>query len=239
MINKLQTIGLFDSGIGGLGIARKIRKLLPNENLVYLADSKNCPYGTKPISQIQNICAENVETLINKYHSKMIVIACNTATVSAIDYLRRKYKTVPIVGVVPVIKTAVGKTKTGKITVMSTPNTIKSQAYKNLLKKFASGVEVISISCPGLAEAIEHKLPKKEINAIVRNFLKPFGETGYDVLALGCTHYTLIKQDIKKIVGENVEVIDSNGAVARHVKRVLAKEKLLATSKGRGEIHII
>lgn len=227
-------IGLFDSGIGGLGIAYEIHRLLPHEDLIYFADTQNCPYGSKKTADVKRICIQNTKRLIDDYACKLIVVACNTATSVAIDHLREVFPQIPIIGVVPVIKTAVKFTKIGSIVVMSTQNTIKSTTYSELINTFAHDIDVLSIPCPGLAEAIENGEDMQILEKMVRGYFTPYQKSRFDVVALGCTHYTLIKPVIQKVVGGKVLLLDSNKAVARHVKRVLLTEGIQSL-KGKGE----
>lgn len=231
-------IGLFDSGIGGLGIAYEIHQLLPHEDLIYFADTQNCPYGSKKTTDVKRICVNNTKRLIDDYACKLIVVACNTATSVAIDHLREVFPQIPIIGVVPVIKTAVKFTKIGSIVVMSTQNTIKSTTYTELINTFAHDIDVLSIPCKGLAEAIENGEDMQILEKMVRGYFTPYQKSRFDVVALGCTHYTLIKPVIQKVVGDDVLLLDSNAAVARHVKHVLEQEKLTHTQAG-GEINYI
>ena len=234
-VDRNSPIGLFDSGIGGLGIAKEIHTLLPHENLVYLADTDNCPYGTKTTTEVIRISQNNTKRLIEDYACKLIVVACNTATSLAIERLRIKFPLVPIIGVVPVIKTAVKYSKIGSIAVMSTPNTIHSRIYKELIDTFASNITVISIPCKGLAHAIENGENASKIEKMVRGYMHPFLNSKFDVVALGCTHYTLIKPIIQKVVGDDILLLDSNKAVARHVQRVLQTERMQSI-RGNGKV---
>lgn len=210
-------IGIIDSGIGGKGIEKEIRRLLPKIKIVYLADRKNFPYGTKKIKVLHKILAKNIQILISK-GAKIIVLACNSATVSSVKFLRRKFKT-PIVGVVPAIKPAAVITKTKKIAIFSTPITSKSNAQNKLIKRYCQDCKVYKISFKNLAGQIEAGKVKAAEKEIIRKWQK-YQNKNIDVVVLGCTHYTLIKKEIQKIVGRNVKIIDSNKAVARQVKRI-------------------
>lgn len=232
-------IGIFDSGIGGLGIAKAINELLPNEDIVYLADSKNCPYGTKPVSVIQKICSINTDYLVTEHKAKIVVVACNTATVTSIKKLRSKYPNIPIIGVVPVVKAAKKLTQTKEIAVLSTPNTLKSSAYKNLLKMFTQGIKVWDIPCPGLADEIDQNpFNTIKIRSVVKACLKPYLGNNFDVAVLGCTHYTLIEPIIQEEIGNSIKLLDSNHAVARQVKSILETNNLMTNQEDKGKIKV-
>jgi glutamate racemase len=221
MNNLNQPIGIFDSGVGGLGIFKEVAKRLPNENLIYFADSKNIPYGAKSSEEIQQLTARIIDFLISEHNIKMAVVACNTATTSSLDYLRGRFS-VPIVGAVPVVKPACEQSKTKKIAILATVATIKSKYHENLIQKFGHGVEVLSIACPGLVELVEQgTLDSPELMAKLNEYLKPVLQASVDVIGLGCTHYPFLIESIRKIVGQNVAILDSNIPVASQVVRVL------------------
>lgn len=217
-------IGVIDSGIGGRGIEKEIRKLLPDEEILYFADTKNFPYGTKKISILHKILEKNINTLLQK-GAEVIVLACNSATVSSVNYLRKKFN-VPIIGVVPAIKPAAEVTKTKNIAIFATPITSKSNYQNELIKKCCQGCKVYKISFKNLAGLIE----KGKTNAATSEAAavwKKYQDKNIDVIVLGCTHYTLIRDKIQKIVGKNIKIIDSNKAVARQVKKVYATISLI------------
>ena len=210
-------IGIIDSGIGGKGIEKEIKKLLPNVKIIYFADRKNFPYGTKRTSKLHQILANNINTMIKK-GVNIIVLACNSATVSSVQYLRKKFN-IPIIGVEPAIKPAVKITKTNNIAIFSTPITANSKTEQDLIKQFCKGIKVYNIAFPNLAGLIErgdNRTATSKVSVVWRKYK----DKNIDVIVLGCTHYTLIKKDIQKIVGKNIKIIDSNKAVAKQVKKV-------------------
>lgn len=214
-------IGIFDSGVGGLGVFRSITQLLPNQDIAYVAGNKYMPFGEKTVEQIQEISERIVRFLIDKHNVKMVVIACNTATVASIAYLRSRFP-IPFVGVVPVVKPACEQTKTGCVAIMSTPLTAEGSYIKDLIQKFGRGVQVLSIGCPGLADLVEAgKIESLEMDTLLRNLVAPALEHKADVIGLCSTHYPFIREQLQKIVGPSVIVLDSNGPVARQVQRVL------------------
>lgn len=222
-------IGLFDSGVGGLSVLIEIKKFLPKENLVFLADQKNVPYGQKTKSQLQKLGAKIANFLLEKHNIKLLIIACNTSTCYSLDYLRSKFK-IPIVGTVPAVKPAAALTKKAKIAVMSTPATAKSPYLASLVKNHAIGLKVLKIGCEGLEEAIEN-LKGKEIRRILDIYGQKIKKFGADIIVLGCTHYPFIKNDFLRKIGSNIWIIDSGPAIAKRVKFILAKKNALGENK--------
>lgn len=226
---KNKPIGLFDSGIGGTSIWKEVVKLLPNENTIYLADSKNAPYGEKSSEEILALSIKNTEYLISK-GCKLIIVACNTATTNAIDYLRNNY-TIPFIGIEPAIKPAALLSKTGAIGILATKGTLSSKLFEKTTKEYTKNITTIEQDGEGLVPLIEEgKLNSPEINSLLSTYLKPMLQFNIDHLVLGCTHYPYLIPQIKKIIGENVTIIDSGEAVAKQTKTVLEKYNLLSTS---------
>ena len=208
-------IGIIDSGIGGKGIEREIKKIMTDVKIDYFADTKNFPYGTKKVSDLHKILSHNITHLI-KQGATIIVLACNSATVSSVDYLRRKFN-IPIIGTEPAIKPACSITKTKKIAIFSTPITADSMDY--LIKKYGRGITVYKIPFKDLAYLIEaHDKPM--YTSRVYNIWSKYGNKNIDTIVLGCTHYTLIRDEIQKIVGRDIKLVDSNAAVAQQVKKI-------------------
>jgi len=225
-------IGIFDSGIGGLTIQKKINNFLPNENLVYYSDSFNSPYGNKSGQELDEICFKNCEFLVNK-KCKLIVVACNTATTNCIKKLRSKFN-VPFVGVEPAIKPAAKKTKSGKIGVLATEGTLRSKQFNNISEIHTKNVKVIEENAKGLVELIERGIFKgQDLRLILIKHLNRMIEIGIDQLVLGCTHFPLIIDEIKKIIPPKISILESSDAVAKQTKRVL-KENNLIKNEGIG-----
>lgn len=220
-------IGILDSGLGGLTIWQEIRRQLPDEPTIYIGDHAYRPYGEKPVKQIRDRVVRLMTFLLTK-GVKLIVIGCNTATVAGIDTYRRWFPDIPIIGVVPVIKTAAQLTRTGSIAVLSTPFTSKSRYQKRLIQTFASGCRVTNIGCPGLGTLVEEDKIDEQAKTLLAPLLESFPSKRIDVLVLGCTHYPFVKDTMQDIVGDGVTIIDSAGAVARHTGRILAANKLRA-----------
>ncbi|MCL5113914.1 MAG: glutamate racemase [Patescibacteria group bacterium] len=220
-----QAIGVLDSGVGGLSIWREIIKKNPNESTIYIADSLNCPYGEKTSEEIYNLSKNLIKFLLKK-KAKLIVLACNTITVSCLDGLRRDFPDIPIVGTVPVVKTASEKTMIGRIGVLSTRKTAGSKYQKNLINKFAKNLKVINLGTDNLVRIVENgKNDNLKISKILKQELKPFSDFKADILALGCSHFPFLKREMKKVLGSKVKILDSGGAVARQVERVLENNK--------------
>ncbi|WP_343487579.1 glutamate racemase [Allomuricauda sp. d1] len=219
-------IGIFDSGVGGTSIWKEINRLLPNEDTIYLADSKNAPYGEKPKEEILHLSIKNTEFLLEK-GCKLIVVACNTATTNAIDYLREHYD-VPFIGIEPAIKPAALQTKTKKVGVLATKGTLASSLFHNTSKLHASGIKVFEKEGHGLVELIEAgQLHSPETKKLLQDYLNPMVEAGIDCLVLGCTHYPYLIPLLQEMLPTNINIIDSGEAVARQAKTVLVKNDLL------------
>lgn len=220
-------IGLFDSGVGGLTIWKEINELLPNESTIYLADSKNAPYGVKTKQEIIDLCIKNIDFLQNK-GVKLIVIACNTATTNAVAELREMYQ-IPIIGLEPAIKPASISSKTKKVGVLATKGTIESEKFRNSLALYPD-VEFIEQIGYNLVQLIENG--KKDSDAmfqLLNQYISPMVKKNVDHIVLGCTHYPFLKEQIKRIIPSTVQLIDSGTAVAKRVKTVLKDKNLLST----------
>ncbi|MBI2031670.1 MAG: glutamate racemase [Candidatus Levybacteria bacterium] len=230
---KNQPIGVLDSGVGGLSILREIIKKLPRESFIYLADSKNCPYGEKTSKEIYGLSRKMVKFLLAE-RVKLIVIACNTITVSCLDKLRIDFPSAPIIGIVPVVKTASKLTKNGRIGILSTKQTAKSKYQRGLIEKFTDGLKVLNLGTDKLVPIIETG-EHKDIK-ILREELEPFLKFDIDTLALGCSHFPFLRKEIKQILGGKVRILDSGGAVARQVGRVLKNNHSLSVSQKQSSL---
>ena len=225
-----QPIGLFDSGIGGTSIWKEVIKLLPHENTIYLADSKNAPYGEKTSEEILELAKKNTELLISK-GCKLIIVACNTATTNAIDYLRENYKT-PFIGIEPAIKPAALLSKTGAIGILATKGTLSSKLFEKTANEYTKNITKIEQDGEGLVPIIEQgKLNSPEIFELLSKYLKPMLNFNIDHLVLGCTHYPYLIPQIQEILGNDVKIIDSGEAVAKQTKAILEKNNILSTRK--------
>lgn len=223
-------IGVFDSGSGGLSILESVRELLPNETYIYLGDHANIPYGNKPTEFIRERTVRAIHFFVSR-HAKLVVIACNTSTIAGIDWYRSQFPDVPIVGVVPVIKTAASISKTKHIIVLSTEYTAKSEYQKNLITQFADGCDVTSLGSSLLVPLIEQgKLDSEEIRTELGNLLTHYKSGVHDVIVLGCTHYPFLKPLLRAMIDTDTQVLDSGGAVARQVQRILSDRSEVSQS---------
>lgn len=221
-------IGVFDSGVGGLSVLGEIRALLPNESLLYVADSGHVPYGEKSPEFIRQRCRLLADFLL-KQGAKALVLACNTATAAGVADLRELYPQLPIVGMEPAVKPAAAATRSGVVGVLATTGTLKSAKFAALLDRFASDVRVITQPCPGLVERIEAgELDGAQTRDMLRGWVQPLLDEGCDTLILGCTHYPFIKPVLRELLPQSVSLIDTGAAVARHLQRMLGERQLLA-----------
>lgn len=223
-------VGFFDSGLGGLCILDAFRKVCPNEDTVYLADSRHCPYGNRPADEIRSISEVNVAELL-RHGCKMIVVACNTATAAAIDSLRANHPTVPFVGIEPAVKPAALHSRSGIVGVLATAGTFNGRLYNETKRKFASNVEVIAVVADEFIALVERgETTGTHAEEVVRTKIEPLLAAGADNLVLGCTHFPHLKPLIEKVAAGRAEVVDPSEAVARQARRIL--ERLgLATSR--------
>lgn len=220
-------IGVLDSGVGGISVLKHIHALLPNEQLLYVADSKYAPYGNKTPEQIQSRCFEIADFLIAK-DAKALVVACNTATAAAIDVMRAKF-TLPIIGMEPAVKPAAAATKNGIIGVLATVGTLKSAQFAALLESYGRNVKVVTQACIGLVECIERgELNNESTLELIKQYCQTLLDEGADTIVLGCTHYPFVRQLIEQVVGPEVVLIDTGAAVAKQLQMRLSALELLA-----------
>ncbi len=227
-------IGFFDSGIGGTSIWKEMIKLLPNENTIYLADSINAPYGKMSKEEIIALSKKNVEYLL-EMNSKLIVVACNTATTNAISHLRAKYS-IPFIGIEPAIKPAALQTKTKCVGILATQGTLSSALFAKTSGTFAKDVKVIEQVGKGLVELIE--AGEKDgvlMGESLQKYLEPMINQHIDHLILGCTHYPYLISNIKGIIGNDIQIIDSGFAVSKQIKKVLEQNDLLNLQSKKGK----
>ncbi|ACV62612.1 glutamate racemase [Desulfofarcimen acetoxidans DSM 771] len=232
---KPAAIGLFDSGVGGLSIMKEVRKLLPEEDLIYFADSAYCPYGIKTPEVIRARCFSICDFLL-KEGVKLIVVASNTTSVAGLDLIRKHYR-IPIVGVEPAIKPAAELSRNGKIGILATGVTINGERFSSLVERFGSNIEVFTQPCPGLVELVEEgKLDCPQTEALLHRYMDPMLVHGSDTIVLGCTHYPFLRSLVEKIAGPQITVIDTGEAVARQVSRIVNTLNQISTGKQGKEI---
>lgn len=219
----MTAIGVFDSGVGGLSVLHHLRQALPNERLIYVADSGHVPYGDKPAHYIEQRSIALTNFLISQ-GADAIVIACNTATAAAAATLRREFP-IPILGMEPAVKPAVAATKSGVVGVLATIGTLESARFAALLERYAGNVEIVTQGCPGLVEQVElGDLHGSKTRELIERYTAPLLSRGADTLILGCTHYPFLAPMIREVVGEGITLVDTGEAVARHLQRRLLDE---------------
>ncbi len=230
-------IGIFDSGVGGLSVLREVRRQFPAEDLIYMADQAHVPYGIKTREDVLGF-SEGIVRFMLKRKTKLIIIACNTASAVALSTLRKTYPDLPFVGMEPAVKPAVEETNSGVVGVLATPATFQGDLYASTVERFAGDVKILQDTCPGLVRQIEEgKINDPETNAILEKALVPMLENGVDEIVMGCTHYPFVIPIIREIVGDKAQVIDPAPAVARQAGRLLTECDLQASRKGEGEIQ--
>jgi glutamate racemase len=221
MSSTTSPIGVFDSGVGGLSVLRAMRMVMPEESILYFGDQGHVPYGPRSMEQIQSF-SEGITKFLLDHDSKLIVVACNTASAAALTYLRERFPAVFFVGMEPAVKPAAETTKTSKVGVLATPATFQGALYASVVERFGAGVELFQHTCPGLVSQIEKgDLDSSVTRAILEDALCPMLAKNIDTVVLGCTHYPFVIPLIEQIVGDKVQVIDPAPSVAKQVKRLL------------------
>jgi glutamate racemase len=231
-VSDPRPIGVFDSGVGGLSVLREIRRELPDESALYVADSGFAPYGDRPATYIEDRAGAIVDFLIAR-QAKAVVVACNTATSVAVERLRAGHAALPIVAIEPAVKPAVTSTRTGIVGVLATTVTLQSPNVVRLLATYGAGTTVISQPCPGLVDLVEQgDLSSAAARDAVTRYVRPLVARGADTLVLGCTHYVFLEPLIREVAGPEVAVVNPAPAVARHLRRRLEAQGLLAPPGG-------
>ena len=234
-MEKQKSIGIFDSGIGGLSIARAIKHILPEENLVYFADVAFSPYGNKSRELINQRSADIANFLVNQ-NCKLVVMACNTATVNSINNLRSKLS-IPIVGVEPAIKPAALQTKTGVIGVLATQQTLISESFLVLKANYSHKVKIATKACPEFVSLVESlDLNSERAKEITKQYIGPLISQGCDQIVLGCTHFSFLKTIIKEAAGSEVCILDTATPVALEVQRRLQSLDLNKPESADGKV---
>jgi glutamate racemase len=225
-------IGLFDSGVGGLSILAEVRRKLPYEDLIYVADQSNVPYGSRTLHEIRAL-SEGITALLAEFDVKMVVVACNTASAAALEHLRTSFPELPILGMDLAVEQAASRTRNGIVGLLATPVTIQGPFFIDMVDGFGEGVEVIARTPHGLVELIERgELNGPVVQGLLESALAPIRAREADTVVLACTHYPFITPCLKKMLGEDVTVVDPAPAIAEQTKRLL-QEKRLYTTAGR------
>jgi glutamate racemase len=216
------TLGVFDSGLGGLSVLRALRAQLPGADVLYLGDNGHIPYGARPLAQVRGFSHAITRFLVAR-GAQVVVVACNTASAAALSSLRQapEFAGLPFVGMEPAVKPAAQTTRSGIVGVLATPATFQGELYASVVERFAQGVTVLQQVCPGMVQQIEAgRVDTPETEAMLRGWLQPMLARGIDALVLGCTHYPFVIPTIERICGPGVAVIDPAPAVARQAARV-------------------
>ncbi len=233
------SIGVFDSGVGGLSVLREIRALLPRADLIYFADQAHVPYGARPSEEIRGF-AEGIARFLFTLGARVIVVACNTASASALKHLRETFSlNLRFVGMEPAVKPAVELTRTGVVGVLATPATLQGAPFANLVERYAQGITVLEQNCPGLVERIEAgEFEGEDLRGLLAGYIQPLLARGADALVLGCTHYPLVLPLIEKVAGPGIRVINPAPAVARQTLRVWEETGGNAATGRSGELTV-
>jgi len=228
-------IGMFDSGFGGLTVARAVIDLLPGEDLVYIGDTGRYPYGSKPLDQVRGYATELAQSLVADFGAKAIIVACNTATAAGLDELRATVD-VPVIDVItPGAKSLVATTTTGRVGVIGTVGTISSGAYVRRIAATGVPVSLTSAACPGFVEFVERgQTIGDEVTVLAERLLAPVVDANVDALLLGCTHYPFLARTISEVMGSSVTLVSSADETAFAVRRRLGEAGLLREGGGRG-----
>ena len=228
-------IGIFDSGIGGLTVVDKVQEILPNENLVYFGDTARVPYGTKSKETVTKFSVENVEFLM-EHNVKLVIVACNTASSLSLEFLKRCFR-VPVIGVIePGAREAVSATRNNRIGVIGTNATVSSKAYEKAIHKISPRYFVSTQACPLFVPLVEEGWAGKNVTTeIAQVYLKPLKAKSVDTLIMGCTHYPILKNVLKKAMGKNVVLVDSAKEIAKEAKEILDASGILNDSRAKGK----
>lgn len=235
-LNTNAPIGVFDSGVGGISVLKELVNVMPHEDYLFFGDSKNAPYGTKSVAQVEQL-SQNVVSKLLQYKVKAIVIACNTATSAAAQTLRARYPELPIIGLEPAVKPAVLATSNARVLVMATKLTLKEQKFQELISRFTTQAIIYKLPASELVEFIEQgQLASPELKTYLKKILQPY-RGKVDSVVLGCTHFPFAKPIIQQIMGPNVQIIDGGNGAARELQRVLNQKNLLTTSTKAGQVQ--
>jgi len=238
MDSARRPVGIFDSGVGGLSVAREIRRALPAEDLLYVADTAYCPYGDRPLDEVRRR-ALVVGGWIERAGAKLVVAACNTASGAALERLREALA-VPVVGLEPAVKTGAAVTRNRKVGVMATAGTLASDRFARLVREHAREIDLIPQPCPGLADLIEEgELDGERLQARLRELTEPLRRAGVDTVVLGCTHYPFVSEALGRALGPGVRLVDSAPAIARRIEHLLRQDGRRAAGAGEGSFALL
>jgi len=238
MTSPDKLIGMFDSGVGGFSVLNAIRRQMPAQPIIYLADQEHVPYGERHVDEIRNYSRAITRYLLAE-GAQLVVVACNTASAAALHSLRDEFPDTPFVGMEPALKPATLSTKSGVVGILATPTTFQGELYASVVERFAGDVTILHNTCPGLVAEIEAgRLRGRKTRQILEEAIQPMLARGADTLVLGCTHYPFVLPLIRSIAGEQVTVIDPSPAIARRVKFLLEEKGILASGEQPGLLTI-
>jgi glutamate racemase len=228
-------IGIFDSGFGGLTVARALIDLLPGEDLVYFGDTARYPYGSKSLDDVRTYSREIAALLLDRYDVKMVVVACNTASAAALELLQFQFD-VPVIGVInPGVRAAIAVTTNRRVGVIGTVGTVASGAYQRVVQSYRAGVEFTAAACPGFVEFVEKgDTASDQVHILAERLLAPIKAFGVDTLLLGCTHYPFLARTIGEVMGREVVLVSSADETAFEVLNILEDTGLMRRSAGKG-----
>lgn len=230
MDKKDLKIAVFDSGVGGISVLKELMALMPQEQYLYFGDSANAPYGTRTTEEVK-ILTLNAAGMLYERGIKALVIACNTATAAAIELLRKEYPNIVVIGIEPALKMAADRFPRGHVGIMATQVTLREEKLEHLVGRFPDAT-VERIPAPGLVELVEQgKAESAETEALLRRILAPY-QGQLDAIVLGCTHYPFVKDTVRKVLGDQVTIVDGGAGTARHTKRCLAERGWLREGEG-------
>ncbi len=226
------SIGIFDSGVGGLSVLKELVALLPHERVCYVADAAHCPYGPRSAQEVLQLSLNIVNFLLQEKHCKMIVVACNTATAAAIDELRKMFPHVPFVGMEPAVKPAAQQSRTGNIGILATAGTLQGRLFNETKARYAADVKMHVVVGTGLVELVEQgREDSPEAEELLKTYLQPMLDDNVDELVLGCTHYPFLQNAIEKITQGSMVIENSAPAVAAQIKRLLEQRNLACSDE--------
>lgn len=237
--SKNKAIGVFDSGLGGISVLKDLKKLMPNENFIYYGDSAYAPYGIKTKEEITERCVKIIDFFVSK-GVKAILIACNTATSASVNFLREKYKDLPIIGMEPALKLAAKDAKYNNIVVMATPLTLKEHKFKKLMDEVTGSNNIIKMPCPKLVEIVENDLLDNEeiVSNQLKEYYKDINLEDINSVVLGCTHFIFYRDYLNKQLPDNVNLVDGNAGTCNHLREVLNKKHQLNSEDNIGRVEI-
>lgn len=235
-LQRKRSIAVFDSGVGGISVLRELIKIMPNEDYIYMGDSKNAPYGTKSKEEVRKLTVSCAQNLFSQ-GAKGLVVACNTATSAAVRVLREMYPQVPIVGIEPAVKPAALCMEYPRVLVMATPVTIREEKFHHLMERYENDAEIIPLPCPGLMDFIERgDLDGEDLKSYLGDLLYSYSDNQMDAAVLGCTHYPFVRRQIQQVLGEHVRIFDGGEGTAREMRRRLGEKGLLQSEDRHGVI---